>query len=194
MAVSSSSPSSPSSSAPYPVRKNGEWHDVKIGGHWYLTADKGFIDSATHDANTHIPDAAITRMARWNVRYFPAQADSGASKGWLAGMRGVAPGARYDQKDAVLIDYTTNADPSSKQDPFPGVPNVNPLSGVQAIANAIGTLVGAITSAQFWLRAGEVLLGLVLFGVGAAHLSPAAGDKLAQVPAYGKLLKVAMAA
>lgn len=70
------------------------------------------------------------------------------------------------------------AGPIARSSPISAI--TNPLSSVVDFLNLL-------TSAQFWIRAAEVLIGLILLGVGAAHLT-AAGPTLKRIPVYGKMI------
>lgn len=81
----------------------------------------------------------------------------------------------------------------------PGNPLTNLVGkGVAAGAGIDNTVTGGITSAldflnkladpHLWLRVGEVVLGLLLIGVGAAKLSGAAKDIVSSIPLAGKAI------
>jgi hypothetical protein len=75
---------------------------------------------------------------------------------------------------------------------LPGSPNApsipNPIQGITDMGKAVVAIVKAILSAEFWLRAGEVTLGLILIAVGAAKLSGAASSVVKATP-IGRLVK-----
>lgn len=82
-------------------------------------------------------------------------------------------------------------------DPLPG-----PIAGGPSLPNGIGNGLNAFSSwtdalkhfftalfdPHLWMRIGEVIIGLVLAGVGAAKLSGATGDTLRKIPIYGKAI------
>jgi Phage tail lysozyme len=60
----------------------------------------------------------------------------------------------------------------------PSIPSIpNPLSGLESLAGGVGTVLGDLTSADFWERIGIFVLGLVLAGVGVALFVVATGGR-----------------
>lgn len=81
-------------------------------------------------------------------------------------------GSLYDKvlQTGGVQDPNTNASesvPTAFSDPSSNLPS-NPLSG---LTGAVETLVGDLTSKQFWLRAAEVVGGLILLVVGLKTLT-----------------------
>lgn len=62
------------------------------------------------------------------------------------------------------------------------------VGGVVTVAQFLAKLGAVIFSAEFWIRAAEVTVGVLLVGVGAAAMSHKAGAALGKIPVYGKVI------
>lgn len=192
---------------PYKVTDNG--NVVTVGGRKYnLDNDQNAVSK--------LPDTVITRMARYMVdtvdKLKGGSGYTGPAKDWLAGKRAtlsdgttakVLNAAQYGVAVSLIqtgeIDTPPILGPGGtgiipgNNDPLGIVPKVNSTIGTfSSIADAVTSLISALFSAEFWIRALEVLSGLVLLGVGATHLTTASnpvGSTLSKVPVYGKLIK-----
>lgn len=108
---------------------------------------------------------------------------------------------QYSGPDSMVSDYciyTVQVLTGHKPPPV-GLPVPNPLDpgttpggkiahGFSSTAEAITHFFDAVFDPTLWLRIGEVLIGLVLVGVGAAKLSGNVGSTLKKIPVYGKAI------
>lgn len=92
---------------------------------------------------------------------------------WTSGVKGTPPESVYP--------FTGVINPPIVQEP--GV-----LKDITSWAQGLTNVLSDLLSPAFWLRVGEVILGLILAGVAVAHLSTSAGEKLRSIPIYGKAI------
>lgn len=126
-------------------------------------------------------DAAVWA---WMLKYF----DDGSLKKKWGSDRPDHPSLQ-NQYGALLGDQRKKIhDEVPQPDPGRADAGIGPLPVIGDIFAAINKLIGALLNAQFWLRFGEVLLGLLLVGVGAAKLSDKAAQAIRHVPLAGKVI------
>lgn len=63
-----------------------------------------------------------------------------------------------------------------------------PVTGPPNPLPSVAAFLALLTEPQTWLRVLEVLIGLVLLGIGVAHISGGAGATLRKIPVYGKAI------
>ena len=93
------------------------------------------------------------------------------------------------QQYYAIFGLSSNAPAYPKKDPGEAQAGLGPTGlGIGSILDFLKKLWAAISSREFWLRALEVVLGLLLMGAGLAKLSGAADTVIKAIPVAGKVL------